>query len=115
VENILGVTEYQAGWRIKGYLTSAEVAQLAHDLIKFVGMTPDPPFDLREYPNATGHGGVGIQLYQPLTESWLVVGTWPDHGFFRVNLSSCKPFDYGATTSWLGRFGQILRTYDFPL
>jgi len=111
----LGETEWQSGWRIQGDLTSAEVIKLAEDLIRFVDMTPDTPYDLREYPNAAGCGGVGKQLYFPLTESWIVIGTWPQHGYFRVNLSSCKPYDYGATTSWLARIGSITRTYNFPL
>ena len=46
----------------------------------FVGMTPDGPPDMRSYPNETGGGGVGDQVYQPLVESWLVISTWPAHG-----------------------------------
>ena len=111
----LGETEWQSGWRIQGDLTMGEVISLSQSLIKFINMTPDPPFDLRNYPNAAGCGGVGVQLYQPLTESWIVIGTWPQHGFFRINLSSCKPYDFGATTSWLGRFGKVLRSFNYPL
>ena len=69
---------------------------------------PGRPPDVRSYPNETGGGGVGDQVYQPLVESWLVISTWPAHGFTRVNLSSCKRFDHGAVTNYLSRIGDVL-------
>lgn len=104
----LGEEEWQSGWRIKAVPTLQGVLSLSRQLIYFVGMTPDGPPDVRSYPNKTGGGGVGDQVYQPLVESWLVISTWPAHGFTRINLSSCKHFDHGAVSGYLGRIGKVL-------
>jgi hypothetical protein len=104
----LGEKEWQSGWRIKAVPTLQGVLNLSRQLIYFVGMTPDGPPDVRSYPNETGGGGVGDQVYQPLVESWLVISTWPAHGFIRVNLSSCKRFNHGAVTNYLSRIGDVL-------
>lgn len=76
---------------------------------QFCGHDPGRPAGrIRYYPTGEGKGGEGVQVYQPLVESWLVISTWPAHGFTRVNLSSCKHFDHGAVSSFLGRVGEIL-------
>lgn len=112
----LGEKEWQSGWQIRAVPTLQGVLSLSRQLIAFVGMTPDGDPDVRHYPNETGGGGVGVQVkyhgstfnYQPLTESWLIISTWPAHGFMRVNLSSCKHFDHGAVSSFLSRIGEVL-------
>ena len=105
---VLGRQEWQSGWRLAAVPTLEDALDLSRQLIAFVGMTPDGPPDVRFYPNAAGVGGEGVQVYQPLVESWLVISTWPVHGFTRINLSSCKHFDHGAVTSYLGRIGNML-------
>jgi hypothetical protein len=97
----LGKEELQAGWRIGSVPGKGKVIDIAYRLINFVGMTPDPPADVRAYPNSEGRGGLGIQIYLPLVESWLVISTWPAHGFTRVNLSSCQSFDPVAVGNFL--------------
>ena len=104
----LGEKEWQSGWRLQVSLSLQEALDLSRELVHFVGMTPDGPPDVRHYPNDTGGGGIGSQVYQSLVESWLVISTWPAHGFTRINLSSCKRFDHGAVTSYLSRIGDIL-------
>jgi S-adenosylmethionine/arginine decarboxylase-like enzyme len=112
----LGEKEWQVGFRIVprpskwGLLENPQsLLRLAWGLIEFIGMTKDGNPDVRFYP-ANGKGGTGIQLYQPLVESWLVVGTWPEHGIIRVNLSSCKPYDHEAVKQWLEeQIGTILK------
>jgi S-adenosylmethionine/arginine decarboxylase-like enzyme len=103
MEKVLGVEELQAGWRIGSVPEDRELIEIAERLIRFVGMTADPPPDIRAYPNTKGRGGLGIQGYFPLTESWLIISTWPAHGFTRINLSSCKDFDPVAVGNFLGR------------
>jgi S-adenosylmethionine/arginine decarboxylase-like enzyme len=44
-------------------------------------------------------------------ESWLVISTWPAHGFTRINLSSCKQFDHGAVTNYLSRIGEVVEDW----
>lgn len=104
----LGEREWQSGWRLAAVPNLQGVLNLSRQLINFVGMTPDGVPDVRYYPNGAGKGGEGVQVYQPLVESWLVISTWPAHGFTRVNLSSCKSFDHGAVSSFLRRIGELL-------
>lgn len=104
---VLGEKEWQSGWRLRAVPTLQGVIHLSRQLIYFVGMLPDGPPDVRTYPNEAGGGGIGDQVYQPLVESWLIISTWPAHGFTRVNLSSCKRFDHGAVSNYLGRIGEV--------
>jgi hypothetical protein len=103
----LGEQEWQSGWRVLAVPTLQGVLNLSRQLIAFVGMTPDGPPDVRYYPTGDGKGGEGVQVYQPLVESWLIISTWPAHGFTRINLSSCQHFDHGAVSSFLGRLGEV--------
>jgi hypothetical protein len=98
---MLGKEELQAGWRVGAVPTLQGVIDLSRHIIAFVGMTPDGSPDVRFYPTQGGKGGEGVQLYQPLVESWLIISTWPAHGFTRVNLSSCQPFDPVAVGNFL--------------
>ncbi len=121
----LGEQELQAGWRIGAVPGDLEVIEIAHRLIRFIGMESDPPDDIRAYPNSEGRGGLGMQGYFslkmrgyfPLTESWLIISTWPVHGFTRVNLSSCKSFDPVAVGNFLKREfkADILEHWSKPL
>ncbi len=104
----LGEKEWQSGWRIRVMPNLQGILNLSRQIIYFVGMTPDGPPDVRSYPTQGGKGGEGIQIYQPLVESWLIISTWPSHGFTRINLSSCKRFDHGAVSSFLARTGEVL-------
>jgi len=105
---VLGQKEWQSGWQIRAVPGLQGVLNLSRQLIYFVGMEPDGPPAVRIYPNGAGAGGIGDQVYQPLVESWLIISTWPAHGFTRVNLSSCRRFDHGAVTSCLARIGEVL-------
>lgn len=112
----LGLQEWQSGWRIKGDLTLQEALDLSKNLIAFVGMEAFEAPDVKYFNGIKG--GVGFQFYQTLVESWLIISTWPKHGFFRVNLSSCKYFSHGAVTVFLERlFGaeSVLITWQLPL
>lgn len=110
-----GLEEWQAGWRAEGTMTLQEVLVLAWELVEFVGMTPDGHPVIDHYPKL-GRGGVGIQVYQRLYESWLIISTWPDHGFVRVNLSSCKPFDPYPVERFLeSKVGRILARWSYML
>ena len=108
----LGRFERQSGWLARGYLAPDRCVLLALNLIDLVGMTPDGGPDIRFYPNAQGNGGQGVQVYQPLVESWLVIGTWPELGLVRVNLSSCKEYDPQAVQAHLeAQVGPVIKSY----
>jgi S-adenosylmethionine/arginine decarboxylase-like enzyme len=91
----LGLVETQWCWRVASLkqLSVNEIIQLARQLVKLVGMTCDGEPDCACYPTTEGKGGHGIQVYQRLVESFLVISTWPDFGFLRITLASCRPFD----------------------
>lgn len=97
----LGLQEIQWGWRVQGVLALDRLLLLSMNIIELVGMTPDGPPDIRFYPNGKNKGGHGVQVYSPLVESWLIISTWPQHGFMRVNLSSCKPYDPSKVAQYL--------------
>ena len=119
----LGLYELQCGWRVRFVPRSAASAvKLATELISLVGMTPDgeAEIDIRSYPNEQGNGGQGFQVYlrrvyQPLVESWIIIGTWPEHGFTRINLSSCKPYEPGQVSSYLSLLGEVVKEYEQEL
>ena len=104
----LGEHEWQSGWRLAAVPTLQGILHLSRQLIHFVDMTPEGPPDVRYYPTGDGKGGEGVQVYQPLVESWLVISTWPAHGFTRINLASCKHYDHGAVSGFLRRVGEVL-------
>jgi hypothetical protein len=107
----LGEHEWQSGWRLAAVPTLQGVLNLSRDLIALAGMTPDGPPDVRHYPTGDGKGGEGVQVYQPLVESWLVISTWPAHGFTRIHLSSCKYFDHERVSEFVRRIGGVLMDY----
>lgn len=99
----LGLVETQWCWRVASLkqLSVNDVIQLARQLIQLAAMTCDGEPDCACYPTVEGKGGHGIQVYQRLVESFLVISTWPDFGFIRITLSSCKPFDVDVIGKFL--------------
>jgi hypothetical protein len=98
----LGLVETQWCWRVASpELSVEEVAQLGRQLVAHIGMTCDGPPDCTNYPNQNGKGGYGVQMYQKLVESFLVISTWPDFSFLRITLASCMPYDTGVVSAFL--------------
>lgn len=98
----LGLEETLWGWRVYSKeLTENQIKSLSRKLINLIGMHEDGPPDCTNYPNSSGKGGYGIQLYQRLVESSLVISTWPKHGFIRIILASCIPYDPQDVTEFL--------------
>lgn len=84
-----GTVEHMAWWQVRGEVGEERVLALGEELSQLTGMTLDGSPDVRHYPNAAGQGGVGMQLYFPWVESWLIIGTWPEIGIIRVAMSTC--------------------------
>lgn len=99
----LGSEEMLVAFRFLGVLDGPELLEVLLEAIDCIGMEPDGGPDIRHYPNGHGKGGHGWQVYQPLTESWIIGGTWPDLDppITRIVLSSCKPFEPGVVLSLL--------------
>lgn len=105
----IGAEEQIYGCSLRGVPAAPRLLEILLEIIEAVGMTADGGPDIRHYPNAAGAGGIGVQIYQPLTESWIVGGTWLQHDCTRVVLSSCKRFDADRVKKILQRnIGKIM-------
>lgn len=115
---MLGENELVCGFTVSGAPDGADLLHLLLEIINLVEMTQDGHPDIREYPNGKGKGGHGWQIYQPLTESWIVGGTWPriPEPCTRIVLSSCKPYEIKRVENYLAcNLGAILKKGEFPL
>lgn len=89
----LGMNERLSCFRFPAVPSKDQCLEIIRIIIQAIGMTVDGELDIRIYPNQDGKGGDGVQIYQPLVESFLIIGTWPQHGFIRIYLASCKPYE----------------------
>ena len=87
----LGLKMYVQAVTLRGRLTDAEWVEFARDCVDSIGMTTAGAPAIWRYP-LDGTGGVGMTICQPMTESHLVIETWPDHDGAYLNIGSCKPF-----------------------
>ena len=74
------------------YMTEAIWKRFLIDAANGMGMTPAGKAACWRYP-LMGKGGVGYTIVQPITESFLVLDTWPDHAGAYLFVCSCKPFE----------------------
>ena len=106
----LGLEEQLVGFTLQGCPSPPRLLCIMLDLIAAVDMASDGQPVVRHFPNKKGNGGYGCQIYQVLTESWIIGGTWTKHGITRVVLSSCKLFDEEKVRSLLeASIGPVLK------
>ena len=74
------------------------------DCAAAMGMTPAGAAAAYHYP-MDGKGGTGLTLCQPITESFLVIDTWPDHDGAYLHISSCKKFSVVDLVETIRLFG----------
>lgn len=79
------------------------------ELTASLGMNPVYKPAVWHYP-VSGLGGSGTTIVQPITESFLALDIWPDHGGAYLMVCSCKPFSAPAVHDVCDRFG--LKTGD---
>jgi len=75
----------------QGWVPPAEMRTVARELVKVMGMTPARSHPVDDYPMPDGTGGHGYTLFQPLTESYLVVDVYYDLNETDILVSTCKP------------------------
>ena len=100
----LGSRMHELSFSVRGIMDESEWRLFLSDLVKAIGMTPAGMAAHWEYPTQ-GKGGVGITIVQPLTESAVLVDTWPEHKGAYVRVSSCKDFDHVTARDMLERYG----------
>ena len=92
-KDILGDRLHVSAFTIRGHLTVANCGQLMEDIIRRIGMTTAHGSTVCHYP-VSGLGGIGFTIFQPITQSFLVLDCWPEadipHAFLVV--ASCKSF-----------------------
>jgi len=70
-----------------------------------MNMTSAGKASVWRYPTHDGKGGLGATICQPITESFLVIDTWPDHDGAYLHISSCKKFHVADLVETIRHFG----------
>lgn len=78
---------------LRGRLAAEGWNELLRECLTAMGMTPAGEPAFWRYPTDEGKGGYGMTICQPMTESFVVVDTWPDHDGAYLHISSCMRFD----------------------
>lgn len=86
---------HSAGLVLKGRMTSEQWIALLRDITSAIGMTAVGTPVVFNYP-LEGKGGQGTTFFLPITESFLIIDTWPDHDGAYLFVSSCREYDVGA-------------------
>ena len=108
----LGSRLLLAGFSVRGPVDQPMAERLLADLALNMEVSPVHSPTIYCYPSG-GKGGTGFTLIQPITESFLAVDAWPDHGGAYLVLASCKWFDVDVVERVLNLLGLTVvgRTY----
>ena len=85
---------------LQGSKSEEEWGTLVWDAVKLLEMDPVGQPEFRHYPIG-GKGGTGMTIFQPITESFLALDTWPDFDGAYLLVNSCKKFDDRQLVHWL--------------
>lgn len=94
-EPALGGRLHSFGVVLHGALSERRWCNFLSKVVEAIGMTPAALPIVFNFPIA-GKGGVGMTIFQPITESFLVLDTWSDHDGAYLLVCSCKPFESKA-------------------
>ncbi len=100
----LGMTMHVQAVTLRGRLDDKAWLAFAREAVECIGMEPAGDPAVWHYPIGDGKGGLGMTICQPMTESHLVIETWPDHDGAYVNIGSCKPFSLHLMSEAFDRF-----------
>lgn len=101
----LGRRMFFRGVALHGALSEAEWRRFLVEAANAMGMTPVASAAVWQYPLHDGAGGQGFTFLQPITESFLALDTWPDHGGAYLFICSCKQFPPNVITKTAEAFG----------
>lgn len=90
-ETELGRRMYARGFVLRGKLSVTKWRQFLRAVAKSMNMTPAGKAAAWRYP-LHGKGGCGTTICQPITESFIVLDTWPDHDGAYLFICSCRQF-----------------------
>ena len=103
-KSALGRRMFFRGVVLHGVMDEREWRKFLIEAAEAMGMSPAGKAASWEYP-LHGKGGTGHTICQPLTDSFLALDTWPDHGGVYLLIASCKPFAPDCLQDLLNRFG----------
>ena len=101
----LGRRMYSQNIVLRGRLGNIDWRVLMRTCIEAMGMKPGGAAASWFYPTDDGKGGEGATICQPMTDSFMVVDTWPDHDGAYLHISSCVRFDVSALLAPIHRAG----------
>jgi S-adenosylmethionine/arginine decarboxylase-like enzyme len=88
----LGSRLLLAAFAVRGTVDEERAKQIIDSIIETIGVSRAHTAITYPYP-IDGKGGTGFTVLQPITESFLAVDSWPDHGGAYVVIASCKWFE----------------------
>lgn len=77
---------------LRGWMTTEQWQGFLAAVTAAIDMDPVGKPAVWEYPLASGAGGTGATLVQPITESLLALDTWPAHDGAYLIICSCRQF-----------------------
>ena len=100
----LGRRMFVRGIVLHGILTEKMWRDFLLEAAKAMGMSPIAKPAVWTYP-LQGEGGTGQTIVQPITESFLALDTWPDHGGAYLMVCSCRSYTATCLNDLIARYG----------
>ena len=100
----LGERMHSAGIVLHGKLSSDQWLDFLRELTGAIGMEPVGEPARWVYP-VDGKGGSGETIVLPITESFLALDTWTDHGGAYLFVCSCRFYHTADIDAVAKRFG----------
>ncbi len=88
----LGRQMYSGALVLRGKMEVKRWRRFLNKAAGALGMSPAGKDAIWHYP-VSGKGGNGDTICQPITESFLVLDTWPDFRGAYLFVCSCRPFE----------------------
>jgi len=105
----LGRRMYTRGTTLGGSLSIEQWRDFIKQVTSSIGMDAVGDPALWEYP-VNDKGGVGFTLCQPITESFIILDTWPDHGGAYLFVCSCKSFSAEQLRQVIGDYDLVIHS-----
>lgn len=103
-ETALGKRMHSQSFALHGRMDESAWRQFLVDCAEAMAMTPAGAPAIWNYP-VDGKGGSGKTILQPITESFLVIDTWPDHDGAYLFVCSCRRFDAAQLQAPIQKWG----------
>lgn len=115
---VLGRKMHCHSFSLAGVLSETNWKDFLAELTAAIDMNAAGSPAVWQYP-LNGAGGTGATIVQPITDSFLIVDTWPDHKGAYLFVCSCRAFDHRTIKRVLKQwsltvFGEVGHTLRIP-